>query len=418
MAPGHPTHPTQRVPRRTTKLSQKLTVFPLAADDRTDDEFQEDELDDQLPHVSSKVRKEQWLSKLEKQWLPRVTAYCTANSYNMDRLYELLLKCKHQNGTAPKRFDEVIYTPYYFQRPTDEPLIDLEHDHESNDLDIDHTVGIHGPVSDPVESLGGFFEHNLDVNGRAIPQTLPRSKLAKRIAPVGECFFFDYGVVVFWGLTEKEEKRLLQELSPFEEDKLVDQEVETEEFHFHYNPSHLPRIYNDIITLRSPSTMVKLTISHAIAQSAKMALFEELIENTIEGTKMIPQIMAETGKIHMSRKAINQKIGQLFVMRINVNLVSNVLDTPEIFWSEPALEPLYIAIRGYLEISQRVDLLNQRVAVISDLLDMLKEHLNSFHGEQLEWIVITLIAFEIIIGLVTISFDLTSYLQNRDGDLY
>lgn len=67
-------------------------------------------------------------------------------------------------------------------------------------------------------------------------------------------------------------------------------------------------------------------------------------------------------------------------MRINVNLVSNILDTPEIFWSEPALEPLYSAIRGYLEISQRVELLNQRVEVISDLLEMLKDHLNSSHG--------------------------------------
>lgn len=91
----------------------------------------------------------------------------------------------------------------------------------------------------------------------------------------------------------------------------------------------------------------------------------------------------------MSRVAINKKIGHLFIMRINVNLVSNVLDTPEIFWSEPALEPLYQAIRGYLEISQRVDLLNQRVGVISDLLDMLKEHLNSSHGEQLGYISLT-----------------------------
>ncbi len=100
-------------------------------------------------------------------------------------------------------------------------------------------------------------------------------------------------------------------------------------------------------------------------------------------------------------------------MRINVNLVSNVLDTPEIFWSEPALEPLYMAIRGYLEISQRVELLNQRVSVISDLLDMLKEHLNSSHGEQLEWIVIILIAFEIVIGIMTIAFDLSTYLQHN-----
>lgn len=40
-------------------------------------------------------------------------------------------------------------------------------------------------------------------------------------------------------------------------------------------------------------------------------------------------------------------------MRIHVNLVSNVLDTPEIFWSEPGLQPLYTTTRKYLEISQR-----------------------------------------------------------------
>ena len=52
-----------------------------------------------------------------------------------------------------------------------------------------------------------------------------------------------------------------------------------------------------------------------------------------------------------------------------------------------------------------MELLNQRVAVISDLLDMLKENLNSTHGEQLEWIVIILIAFEIVIGVVMILVD-------------
>lgn len=76
---------------------------------------------------------------------------------------------------------------------------------------------------------------------------------------------------------------------------------------------------------------------------------------------------------------------------------------------------MYVAIRGYLEISQRVDLLNKRVGVISDLLDMLKEHLNSSHGEQLEWIVIILIAFEIVIGIITIAFDLTTYLQHPNS---
>lgn len=57
-----------------------------------------------------------------------------------------------------------------------------------------------------------------------------------------------------------------------------------------------------MITLKSAGNyMVKLTISHAIAQSVKMTLFEGLIENTINATKNIPQTMAETGKVPMSR---------------------------------------------------------------------------------------------------------------------
>lgn len=79
-------------------------------------------------------------------------------------------------------------------------------------------------------------------------------------------------------------------------------DVETEELYFYYDNNSQPRIYNDIITLRQPSNyLVKLAISHAIAQSVKMTLFERLIDDTINETKYIPQIMAESGNIDMSR---------------------------------------------------------------------------------------------------------------------
>lgn len=60
--------------------------------------------------------------------------------------------------------------------------------------------------------------------------------------------------------------------------------------------------------------MLKITISHAVAQSVKLTLFEGLIEETIESTRHIPRKMAKDGKIRMSRKAINQKIGQVRLM--------------------------------------------------------------------------------------------------------
>ncbi|KXS16908.1 DUF155-domain-containing protein, partial [Gonapodya prolifera JEL478] len=210
-----------------------------------------------------------------------------------------------------------------------------------------------------------------------------------------ELFVFEYGVVVLWNWSSEEEEEIIASLRSSMEDPIDNvEDRETEDFNFCYNADWKPRIYNDIILLRSPdNVMLKLTISHGVAQSVKLALFEDLVETTIEtvSTRHIPNQMATTGKIPLSRSAITKKIGQLFIMRINVNLVSNVLDTPELFWSEPALEPFYKAIRGYLEIGSRVEVLNQRVAVISDLLEMLKDHLTSSHGELLEWIVILLI---------------------------
>ncbi len=126
--------------------------------------------------------------------------------------------------------------------------------------------------------------------------------------------------------------------------------------------------------------MIKLSLSHAIAQSVKNSLFEELVDNTIEDTKDLPQEIALTGKVDMSRKDIMKSIGELFILRININLHGSTLDFPKLMWSEPHLEPTYQATRGYLEIEQRVLLLNQRLEVISDLLEMLKEQLQHSHG--------------------------------------
>ncbi|KAI9488673.1 hypothetical protein BDB00DRAFT_772023 [Zychaea mexicana] len=349
-------------PNRTTKTSQKLKLFPEDGNQTLlmPEEFDADVYSQlaKIPHGSAKVEAEK-ISKMNKDELSRVTAYCTSSAYLMDQLIKYLKARKSTNGCAPKRFDECLYTTY----ASNYPLLPPRSDDTGSNIQREQPV-------------------------------LP------------EIFLFDYGVVVFWGMTLAEEQRILKDLEPYEEAKLDLNDIEVEEFHYYYDEGCQPRIYNDIITLRHPSNyLVKLTIAHAIAQSVKMTLFERLIDDTINETKYIPQVMAESGNIRMSRTAITKKIGQLFIMRINVNLVSNILDTPEIFWSEPALEPLYSAIRGYLEISQRVELLNQRVEVISDLLEMLKDHLNSSHGEHLEWIVIWLIAMEIVVAVITTCLD-------------
>lgn len=136
------------------------------------------------------------------------------------------------------------------------------------------------------------------------------------------------------------------------------------------------------------------------------SLYEDLVDNTIETTKDIPSQIATTGKVNLSRREINMQIGELFILRINIHLQGSVLDSPELMWAEPQLEPIYQAVRSYLEMDQRVSLLTERLDVIADLLAVLKDQLTVTHSELLEWVVIVLIAAEILVAAVNIVVDL------------
>ena len=205
----------------------------------------------------------------------------------------------------------------------------------------------------------------------------------------------EYGTVVICGVSLTEEKRMLRELRKFEVERLAAEDVECEDLSWYL--ADYSRIYNDVITLRRGSSyMTKLSLSHALAQSTKISFFESVIEATIDTTKDIPRSIAESGKVGMPPIDIMKNIGHLFILRMNIHLVGSVVDSPEIFWSQPDLEPLYAAARSYLEIQPRIDLLNIRVEVLQDMLQLLKDQATSRHSEWLEIIVIILIVLEYV----------------------
>lgn len=143
-------------------------------------------------------------------------------------------------------------------------------------------------------------------------------------------FVFSYGVVVFWNFTEAQEKAILADITFAETESgtplvvrpLDQSDVETEEFHFEYNADvKRPRIFNDMITLLPRSDhMVKLTISHAIAQSTKLCFFEERMSETMLNAQDVPKRLALTGELNMTRTEIVKILGRLFKSRVDINL--------------------------------------------------------------------------------------------------
>ncbi len=217
-----------------------------------------------------------------------------------------------------------------------------------------------------------------------------------------DIFYFIYGVVVFWGFTDEEEKQQLTILKRFEKEPLPRAEID--EFSFSYGDKM--KIEDDEIVLQKKDPLTKLSISYAIGQSVKLTVFEEVILRTIEHSKQIPKNLAIRGKIPLSRKETSQKMGELFLERNYINLHSEILDTPEFFWSHADLEPFYRRVAHYLDVNKRVDLLNRRLNLLHELFEILSNEINHQQSSRLEWTIIILILIEIVLALLRDLFHL------------
>lgn len=209
-----------------------------------------------------------------------------------------------------------------------------------------------------------------------------------------DVFYFSYGAMVAWGCTKEKCLQLLDLIHDFEDQP---KELEMDEFTYVYGEA--AKVFEDEITLPNHEVLTKLAVSHGIAQSVRLEVFETSLQKTFNSTKQIPQDLAKKGKIPLSRKEIRRKMGELFIERNSINLHMDVLDTPEFFWEYPELEPYYTMMANYLDIRTRVEVLNQRLDVVHGLFEMLGTELNHLHSSRLEMTIICLIVIEVVVSL-------------------
>ena len=189
-----------------------------------------------------------------------------------------------------------------------------------------------------------------------------------------DIFYFDYGCVVFWGLTEQEEKAALTELATFVDEPVTEEERENSydkmEFIIDRKANPQKPIRFDLIKMKSLQMEEKLALSYAMAQSSKLFVFESRVLRSLESTRYLPRELATRGTISCSKKELNTLIGKLFVEQTEVNLFSSILDTPDFLWDDDEYLPPYQYTRSYLEVDDRVELLN-RFLFLFDLLVLL-----------------------------------------------
>ncbi|OQS54390.1 RMD1 [Ecytonucleospora hepatopenaei] len=197
-----------------------------------------------------------------------------------------------------------------------------------------------------------------------------------------DIFFLEYGVVVTWGLEEKNEHILLKLVKNSENHSYDFKTVEVESFE--YGIASDSQIVNDKIFIKEDYYITKMVISTAIAQSVKLDYFEELVDVTIDLVKDFPEEYEKEGNIGKTRKDLFQIMGKLHKLSFNLNLASNILDEPELIWHFDAYSPMYETCLKYLDIVSRADILNKRCEIIHGILEILSTNITTHNSETLE----------------------------------
>ncbi|OCH86851.1 DUF155-domain-containing protein [Obba rivulosa] len=448
--------------QRTSKTTQKLVLLPTAPQTKPLPAYEDDEdalhgyeTDRGLREQKSepeRMSKEQ----RERAGYRRITAYCVAEGFKMKLLASFL---KREHNVRPRIFDEAMYVVYHLpllpgygpnanirsSAPAASPgvedhgfmLSEAEEDGYQSGFEPSTSapaaIPLEGyvpaladtetdvapnvafiPAAEASESEDKLEQLTSEVQFQVEPQESRRRQsneesrrrpdLRESESEFAEAVFFSYGVVVFFGLAEGQERGILEdvEAAGVVRRKIDEDDWEIEQCHYAHDPNiAYSRVYNDFFTFKTHSHLLKLSVAHALAQSTLLAHYETHADQILSSpdTTSIPRQLAETGALALSRTAALRLTGRLFTLRRDVNLVSNVLDVPELFWSEASLKALYDAVREYMEIGPRVQVLNEKLAVAEDLLGAIHDHLNNNAMERITWIIIWLIVVACVVEL-------------------
>lgn len=240
----------------------------------------------------------------------------------------------------------------------------------------------------------------------------------------GDIFVFPSGTLVTWSIpTDAVARPLLRAAEDLHPPDLR----EAEDLDFASDPQRDASVLKgDVVVLgtrreqahgdRLDTTLAKIAFSSGLARSTKLAVLETALTSYFESTRHVPALLAQGAGVPLSRRFILQKTGELLSLRARLNHYSELTDAlPDLFWDSRAdlgLEGYYEQVGRALDVGVRIRALNQKMDYAQEIATVLREMSSEQHGTRLEWIIIALIAVEVIFEVRRIVLE---WMQEREA---
>ncbi|GAB4091558.1 RMD1 family protein [Flaviaesturariibacter terrae] len=206
-------------------------------------------------------------------------------------------------------------------------------------------------------------------------------------------YVFKYGVVCFLNCDAVRIGSLLQLVrtqaknahdEPLKEDFIVETDSPTNRI----SHSKIEVVRTDIDVLR----LVMLNVSQSVA----LDYFSAHSSRLLAETNMHTQFLEQKGRLFISGRKLQQFIARTLMLRNNIVENLYIFDSPPEAWEDEELSRVDAGLKRTFDLQERFRNISESLQIVKDNLDLFRDILKYRHSNVLEWIVIILIAVEVV----------------------
>ena len=228
-------------------------------------------------------------------------------------------------------------------------------------------------------------------------ETLARAPLALKTSSGGIGVVFRYGVAVLFGVPPNEEEDLRARVLAVAENPYARAEVE--ELEVRVEPERTEGLQEGRLVVQARSLERLQLIAEALAKSLVLGHYETRLSADFDRIEPLALDLERTGRIRGSTREHLRHIGALLLMESRMVGRAEIGDKPELLWDHPELERLNALLEDEFEIQERLAALDRKLELAARTERTLVDLISTHHALRVEWYIVTLIVFEIVLTL-------------------
>jgi uncharacterized Rmd1/YagE family protein len=153
---------------------------------------------------------------------------------------------------------------------------------------------------------------------------------------------------------------------------------------------------NDKLIIKAPSLELISIAALTVMQSVGLDIYESRLDEELGRSKSL--FMQKPRGFFRSQKLIDF-VNSNVLLRHELIIDLRLLDKPMVVWDDDVCDNLYNKLSKFFELKERFDIVEYKIGLLKDDLIFILDTEQNKKSIFLEWIIIILIAFEVVMGL-------------------